>query len=108
MGSNHATSPLTEPVYYILLSLFRTQHGYGIMQHVEEVSGGAVRIGPGTLYGALNTLLKKNWIQVTSEKGSRGKKEYLITDLGKEIFTIETKRLEHLATLGNAIVNGGD
>ena len=42
---------LTEAVYYILLSLVEPKHGYGIMQNVEMLSGGRVRLAAGTLYG---------------------------------------------------------
>ena len=51
--------PLTEAVYYILLSLTEPLHGYGIMQKAEQLSSGRVRLAAGTLYGALNTLLEK-------------------------------------------------
>ena len=43
---------LTEGVYYILLSLMEPMHGYGIMQNVEQLSKGRVKLAPGTLYGA--------------------------------------------------------
>ncbi|MBR3428942.1 MAG: PadR family transcriptional regulator, partial [Clostridia bacterium] len=56
------TPALTEATYYILLSLCRPRHGYGIMQQTEELSGGRVRLAAGTLYGALNTLCDKGWI----------------------------------------------
>ena len=49
---------LTEAVFYILLSLVEPLHGYGIMQNVEKLSGGRVRLAAGTLYGAINTLLE--------------------------------------------------
>ena len=54
---------LTEAVYYILLSLHAPMHGYGIMQNVESLSAGRMRLAAGTLYGALNTLLEKGWIR---------------------------------------------
>ena len=47
---------LTESTYYILLSLYHPQHGYGIMQQTEQLSGGRVHLAAGTLYGALNSL----------------------------------------------------
>ena len=47
---------LTESTYYILLSLYTPQHGYGIMQQTQELSGGRVRLAAGTLYGALTAL----------------------------------------------------
>lgn len=50
------TTALTEAVFYILLSLDTPLHGYGIMQNVEHLSGGRVRLAAGTLYGALATL----------------------------------------------------
>ena len=52
-------SALTEAVYYILLSLFTPLHGYGIMQKVEEMSDGRVKLAAGTLYGALQTMTEK-------------------------------------------------
>ena len=95
---------LTEAVYYILLSLTRPLHGYGIMQNVEQISNGRVKLAAGTLYGAINTLLEKGWIVALSEeKGSR-KKEYLITDQGKEMLRLEIERLKELIENGNRIL----
>ncbi len=90
--------PLTEAVFYILLSLRHPNHGYGIIQETDELTGGRVVLGAGTLYGAIQTLEKKGWIKVYSEDaGSRKKKEYLITELGKEIFAAERGRITELA-----------
>lgn len=89
--------PLTEAIFYILLAVRKPNHGYGIIQEVTEITGGRVILGPGTLYGAINSLLSKKWIKLYSEdKTSRKKKEYLITDDGKEVFYKEVKRLEEL------------
>ena len=55
---NSATA-LTEAVYYILLSLVEPRHGYAIMQHVEAMSRGRLRISAGTMYGALSGLIEK-------------------------------------------------
>ena len=90
-------NPLTEAVYYILLTLRKPNHGYGIIQEVEQLTGGRVVLGAGTLYGAIQTLLKKGWIDIYSiDTESRKKKEYVISDLGKKVFEIERKRLEEL------------
>ena len=63
---------LTEAVYYILLSLDQPLHGYGIMQNIERISGGRVRLAAGTLYGALYSLLERQWIRaLPEEKGGR-------------------------------------
>ena len=94
---------LTEAVYYILLSLEQPLHGYGIMQNADQLSGGRVRLAPGTLYGAINSLLEKGWIiALPGEKNSR-KKEYQITDAGKEIVAAEIQRLEELLHNGKEI-----
>ena len=95
---------LTEAVYYILLSLTHPMHGYGIMQNVEQLSGGRVKLAAGTLYGALNTLLEKQWI--TALPGSRDsrKKEYLITETGKQAVQAELIRLKELIENGTRIL----
>lgn len=90
-------TPLTEAVYYILLAVRRPNHGYGIIQEVEQLTGGRVVLGAGTLYGAIQTLQKKKWIDIYSvDTESRKKKEYVITELGKAVFETERMRLEEL------------
>lgn len=90
-------NPLTEAVFYILLALRKPNHGYGIIQEVQELTNGRLNLGAGTLYGAIQTLQKKDWIQIYSvDTESRKKKEYLITDRGKEVFREEQRRLKEL------------
>ena len=101
MDNNYA---LTEATYYIMLALYEPAHGYGIMQQVEEMSGGRVRLAPGTLYGALTALSGKGWIiQLPVEEGSR-KKEYKLTDLGVSILNKEIERLRELLTNGDKVM----
>lgn len=98
-------TPLTEAVYYILLAVRKPNHGYGIIQEVEYLTKGRVILGAGTLYGAIQMLQKKKWIQIYSvDTESRKKKEYLITDLGKRVFEAERLRLKEL--LENAELMG--
>ena len=90
-------NPLTEAVFYILLALRKPNHGYGSIQEVQELTNGRLTLGAGTLYGAIQTLQKKDWIQIYSvDTESRKKKEYLITDRGKEVFREEQRRLKEL------------
>lgn len=99
-----SNTALTEAVYYILLSLMEPMHGYGIMQNVKQLSNGRVKLAAGTLYGAINTLLEKGWIvSLPSEKDSR-KKEYQITEQGKQTLEIELIRLRELIENGNRIL----
>jgi len=91
---------LTEAVYYILLSMLEPIHGYAVMQNIEKLTNGRVNLGAGTLYGAINTLLEKQWISaVTSDKDSR-KKEYIITNIGRKILQRELVRIEELLING--------
>ena len=95
---------LTEATYYILLSLVRPRHGYGIMQLTEELSGGRVDLAAGTLYGALNALSTKGWIiQLPSDEDSR-RKEYRLTEKGLQVLRVEVERLRELADNGERIL----
>lgn len=97
---------LTEATYYILLSLYQPQHGYGIMQQTQELSGGRVHLAAGTLYGALNSLSEKGWIrQLPIPDGSR-RKEYQLTEKGLEVLKQELKRLRELVENGDSILKG--
>lgn len=97
---------LTEAFYYILLSLYQPLHGYGIMQKAEEFSGGRVRLAAGTLYGALNTLQDKGWIEaLPCTPGSR-KKEYRITAAGRAAVESELDRLRELVKNGEQVTGG--
>ncbi len=84
--------PLTESTFYIMLSLVDVLHGYGIMQRVEQISQGTVRLGAGTLYGALQTLEKDKLIIMVKEEGRR--KCYALTDKGKHVLVGQIERLE--------------
>ncbi|MBS7528185.1 helix-turn-helix transcriptional regulator [Fusibacter paucivorans] len=96
--------PLTEVVFYILLALRHPNHGYGIIQEVEHMTDNRVTLGAGTLYGAIQTLEKKQWIRIYHvDKESRRKKEYLITPLGRAVFEEERLRLSELLKNGKLI-----
>ncbi|SHF19405.1 Transcriptional regulator PadR-like family protein [Atopostipes suicloacalis DSM 15692] len=88
------SKPLTQPMYYILLSLREERHGYEIMQYVEWLTNGHVKIGPGTLYSLLSRFEENKYIHMVSQDNN--KKTYLLTEIGKEVLNNEIKRLEHL------------
>ena len=94
---------LTEAVYYILLSLYEPLHGYGIMQNVQKLSEGRVNLAAGTLYGALNTLLEKNYIITMPDESDDRKKAYKITEMGKEVVEGELFRLKELLKNGENV-----
>ena len=97
---------LTEAVYYILLSLQNPLHGYGIIQNVSELSNGRIKLAAGTLYGALNTLVDKGWIDALPENPESRKKEYVITPSGLNVLKEELARLSELVDNGKRILGG--
>ncbi len=97
---------LTEAVYYIMLSLYQPLHGYGIMQKVAALSNGRLHLAAGTLYGAINALLGKGWIKALPEETNSRKKEYIITEQGKEILSQELSRLRELVSNGEQTIEG--
>jgi DNA-binding PadR family transcriptional regulator len=90
--------PLTETVFFILLSLQAGPlHGYGMMKDIASLSDGRVRLTTGTLYGAIKRLLDDEWIaEVVDAEPSRGSKTYRLTRLGRTQLSAEIRRLRQL------------
>ena len=82
---------LTEPMYYILLTLTEECCGVDIMEKVKEISHGRVLVGPGTLYAMLAKFEENEIIQMTTSEGRR--KSYIITEIGREMLKKEFDRL---------------
>lgn len=98
--------PLTETVYYILLALLEPAHGYLIMQKVETLSGGQVRMAAGTLYGAIENLLKLKFIEPVKSEDPR-RKVYVITDQGLATLHSDYERLLHMVEVTERYFSGG-
>lgn len=86
--------PMTETGFYILLCLQEEMHGYNIVQKVEKMTGGEIRISPGTMYGSLGKMEKDGLIRFVREEEKR--KLYHITELGMEVLELEKKRIRRL------------
>ncbi len=93
---------LTEPMFYVLLCLTEPIHGYGIMQKVETISGGRVRVGPGTLYNLIARFEKEQIVEPVSQEGK--KKCYILTEKGKALIEEEYARLQQLVEDGALIL----
>lgn len=91
---NKVYVPMTETGFYILLCLQEEKHGYGIVQQVEKLTGGEIRLSPGTMYGSLSKMERDGLIRFVREEEKR--KIYQITDLGRQVLAWETKRIERL------------
>ncbi|MGF7534259.1 PadR family transcriptional regulator [Bacillus mexicanus] len=90
--------PLTETVYYVLLSLLHPAHGYIIMKNIENLSGGRVKMAPGTLYGAIENVLKHQLIEPYPSEDRR-RKTYIITELGRNVLRKDMERMERLVVI---------
>jgi DNA-binding PadR family transcriptional regulator len=106
MSSNpNAFLPLKPSVFHILLSLVDSdRHGYGIMQEVQNSTNGKVKLGPGTLYGAIKRLLADGLIiesheRPDSELDDERRRYYKITELGRKVITLEAMRLADLVDM---------
>lgn len=89
---------LTEPMYYILLSLSTPRHGYEIMQVISDCTKGRVRVGAGTLYALLGRFGEEGLIEQI-EVIDR-KKIYGLTDAGRAVLNEEYQRLKLLVNDG--------
>lgn len=103
MRDNAKGGALTEVTFYILLALYEPKHGYAIMQFIEDRTNGRLLLGAGTLYGALNSLSEKKWIEPLGMAEGR-KKEYKITELGKNVAEKELLRLQELTRIAGEII----
>jgi DNA-binding PadR family transcriptional regulator len=101
------TAPLTEPTYCILAALATPRHGYAVMQWVGEMTEQRVKLGPGTLYGALTSLQARGFIVAVGEGevGNERRKVYGLTDTGRALLEMETARLESIARMGRQALN---
>ena len=94
--------PLSPAVFHLLLALRDgEQHGYALMQRVEELTDGAVRMGPGTLYGAIKRMLADGLIEETAERpdpalDDERRRYYRLTAAGEHACAAEVQRMETL------------
>lgn len=86
--------PMTETGFYILYCLQEPNHGYGIVQMVDKLTDGEIRLAPGTMYGSLSKMEKDGLIRFVKEEDKR--KIYVITELGIEVLELELKRIKRL------------
>ena len=98
--------PLTPAVLNILLSLANEElHGYGIMQEVEQRTGGKVKLGPGTLYRSIKQMLSGGLIEESDERpdpelDDQRRRYYRLTNFGQRVATAELERLDNIVSSG--------
>jgi DNA-binding PadR family transcriptional regulator len=98
-------TPLTEATYYILLAFSTPLHGYGVIKKVEKKTNGRLKLAAGTLYGVVSSLLNSKLITLVSEDtDNKKKKEYQITEIGKQLLNYEIGRLSEMVENGRKVV----
>jgi DNA-binding PadR family transcriptional regulator len=94
--------PLNHADFHIMLALGdEERHGYAIMLHVEELTEGAVKLGPGTLYTSIKRLLAAGMIEESGERpdpevDDQRRRYYKLTKLGRKVLTAEVQRMERM------------
>lgn len=95
-------NPLPSAAFQILLAVAGEDlHGYGIMRQVAEQTGGRMRLGPGTLYSSIQTLLEAKLIEETEARedaklGNERRRYYRLTSAGRKLARSEAERLADL------------
>jgi len=100
--------PLTPAIAHILLAVAdQERHGYAIMQEVERITEGAVRMGPGTLYGTIKRMSAAGLIEEMDERpdpkdDDERRRYYRATPLGRRVLEEETARMASLVAAARA------
>src|SRR5262245_14108971 len=100
--------PLPSTAFHILLALAGgDKHGYGIMREVADDTDNKVRLGPGTLYGSIQTLLDAGYVEEISERadatpGDERRRYYRLSSAGRAAVKAEAERLAGLLRLAKS------
>jgi DNA-binding PadR family transcriptional regulator len=88
-------TPLTPAVFAILLSLAEgDKHGYAIMKDARSPEGGSVPMGPGTLYGSIERMIRDALVEESSTQDDERRRYYCLTALGRTVLAAELERLD--------------
>ena len=104
MRDSQSGGALTETTFLILLAFCKPIHGYGVISFIRERTMGRLDLGAGTVYGAINNLLKKGWIKVAKEEEGRNKTTYIITDQGRRVLNTELFRLKVICSIADKVL----
>jgi DNA-binding PadR family transcriptional regulator len=104
----HDFLPLTPAIAHILLALAdEDRHGYAIMQEIDRITDGGVRMGPGTLYGTIKRMMASRLIEEADERpdpavDDQRRRYYRATPLGRAVLAAETSRMARLVGAARA------
>jgi DNA-binding PadR family transcriptional regulator len=94
--------PLSDSIFYIMLSLVQPLHGYAIMQHIDEISHHEMQIGPATLYTSLTKLKESKLIVERDDiiQSDERRKPYMLTPKGIRVLKAEIERRKRMLQQG--------
>ncbi len=105
MSSTDDSIPLSTAVFHILLSLGDGErHGYALKREIAKRTNGKLKLGPGVLYGSINTMLELGLIEESDERpdphlDDERRRYYGITNFGRQVARAEASRMRGLADL---------
>lgn len=98
---------LTDSVFYIMGAFTTPRHGYAVMNIVEEITDGAVVIGPASLYTIIKKLTNEAYIELYEDADSR-RKVYMLTALGREVLKQDIERRKTMVQFAETGLQGGE
>ena len=99
--------PLGLPFYYMLLSLSQGErHGYALKREILQRTGGKMNLGSGVLYGSINKMLERGFIEESGERpdphlDDARRRYYRITPIGLKVLQAEADRMRELVRLAD-------
>lgn len=91
----HSSLPLSPVVLAILLSLAEgDKHGYAIMKDTRSPQGGGIQMGPGTLYGSIDRMLRDRLVEESDKQDDERRRYYRLTRQGRSVLAAELERLD--------------
>jgi DNA-binding PadR family transcriptional regulator len=100
MGNGTApAAPLSPAVFAILLSLAEGEkHGYLIMKDASSPECGGIQMGPGTLYGSIDRMMRDGLVEESGISDDERRRYYRLTELGQSVLAVELNRLNAAVT----------
>ena len=96
--------PLSPAVLAILLSLAEgDKHGYAIMKDARSPAGGGIQMGPGTLYGSIDRMMRDSLVEQSDRKDDERRRYYRLTRQGRTVLEAELERLETTVATARAL-----
>ena len=96
--------PLSPVVLAILLSLAEGEkHGYAVMKDARSPSGGGIQMGPGTLYGSIDRMMRDGLVEESDKQDNERRRYYRLTRLGRSVLAAELERLDAAVSSARAL-----